>query len=128
MNDEDIWQLQAIKDEITELKNQIKPLEVARSVLEEQIMEDMLKAGSSLFRTLKEQNAKRITVSVNTEEVASVNDWAEFEEYIYEHKALYLLQRRPSDPAYRDEIAAHGDLPGVETFTKVKLSLTNKVT
>ena len=122
MDDGDIWKLQSVKDEIAVLKDQIKPLEIAKSVLEERIMEGMSESGSSLFRTAKSRDGKRITVSVNTEEVASVKDWTEFEQYIYDHNALYLLQRRPANVAYREEVKIRGEIPGVETFTNRRLS------
>jgi len=117
-----VQELKSLNERIKDVNDQLTDLKRAKLNIELSIIEEMDTEGLSLART------DFGTVSVNKTDVASVKDWPKFEEYIYEHKALYLLQRRPSDPAYRDEIAAHGDLPGVETFTKVKLSLTNKVT
>jgi hypothetical protein len=124
MDDKLIWELNAVKANITTMNAEVKKLEATRDDLSEQILDEMSLANSSLFRTAgADEQGKRITVSVNPEDIANVTDWAEFEEYIYENKALYLLQRRPSNPSYRDEIAVKGELPGVETFTKQKLSL-----
>jgi len=124
MNDERIWELHNVKQKITTLNKEVSNLEATRSELEEMIMSDLNEANLSLARTNKtDENGKRITVSVNTETVANVNDWAEFEEYVYENRALYLLQRRPSNPSYREEIAVKGVVPGVEPFTKQRLSL-----
>jgi len=124
MDDKLIWKLNTVKAEITTLNSQVKTLEVSRDDLTEQILDTMAEANSSLFRTdSTDAQGKRITVSVNPEDVANVEDWGEFEEYIYNNRALYLLQRRPSNPSYRDEVAVKGKIPGVETFTKRKLSL-----
>ena len=124
MDDSKVWALHHIKAEITALNKQVKNLETKRFDLEEALMNELSDAGLSLARTNREdENGKRITVAVNEEVVATVNDWAEFEEYIYTNRALYLLHRRPANVAYREEVAAKGNIRGVESFTKQKLSL-----
>lgn len=124
MNDEKIWELHKLKQQITALNKEVSNLEAARSVLEEQIIEDLNESNLSLARTNKtDETGKRITVSVNTEVVANVTDWAEFEEYVYNNRALYLLQRRASNPSYREELAIKGKIPGTEPFSKQRLSL-----
>jgi hypothetical protein len=122
MNVHEVQELRHVKDEIAELNSKLKELGKKKSELEMKLIGEMTSEGLSLART------DYGTVSVTKEDVASVKDWAEFEEYIYENRALHLLQRRASNPAYRDELAVKGKVPGVETFTKVSLSLTNKVT
>jgi len=117
-----VGQLKAIKEQIKDLNDQLNDLKRAKTNLEENIINDMQLDKVSLART------DFGTVSITETDVASVKDWPTFEKYIYENKALYLLQRRPADVAYRDEIASKGHIPGVETFTKVNLSLTNKAT
>ena len=122
MDVEAVGQLRSIKAQISELNDQLNDLKRAKTNLEQDIISDMQLDKVSLART------DYGTVALNPVDVASVKDWPAFEEYIYENKALYLLQRRPADVAYRDEIASKGHIPGVETFTKVNLSLTNKAT
>lgn len=122
MNVLEVEELREIKKEISEINDKLNQLKRKKTELEVKIIGEMNSEGLSLART------DYGTVSVTKQEVASVKDWAAFEAYIYENKALHLLQRRPADAAYRDEIAVKGSLPGVETFTKVNLSLTNKVT
>ena len=124
MNDEKIWELHKVKQEIADLNKQVKALEATRSELEEVIIDDLNASNLSLARTNREdENGKRITVSVNSETVANVTDWAEFEKYVYDNRALYLLQRRTSNPSYREEIAVKGEIPGTEPFIKTRLSL-----
>ena len=122
MDVEAVGQLKSIKAQISELNERLNDLKRAKTNLEATIIDDMKHDKLSLART------DFGTVSITETDVASVKDWPAFEEYIYENKALYLLQRRPADVAYRDEIATKGHIPGVETFTKVNLSLTNKAT
>jgi len=124
MNDEKIWELHKVKQEIADLNKQVKALEATRNELEEVIIDDLNASNLSLARTNREdENGKRITVSVNSEIVANVTDWAEFEKYVYDNRALYLLQRRTSSPSYREEIAVKGEIPGTEPFIKTRLSL-----
>ena len=124
MDDKTVWELNSIKDKIAKLNKEVSLLTAKRNELEESIIEDLTASGLSLARTnAMDENGKRITVSVNAEDVANVIDWPAFEEYVYKNHALYLLQRRPSNPSYREEVAAKGEIPGVETFTKQKLSL-----
>ena len=122
MDTEVVKELKVIKDKMSELNDSLKDLNAAKINLETQIIESMQVEGISLART------DFGTVSVTKTDVASVKDWPAFEEYIYENRALHLLQRRTSAPAYRDQVAAEGEIPGVVTFTKHALSLTNKTT
>jgi hypothetical protein len=121
----DIVQVGQLRDVLSELKDhndQIKILSEQRKELELSIMDDLDNSGLTLART------EFGTVSLTTEQVASVEDWNMFEEYIYDHRALYLLQRRASNPAYREELNLRSKVPGVSTFTKRKLSLRNVAT
>jgi len=123
MRDQYIWELEGVKTEIKRLQDEMKPLEQARAVLEEKIIEEMSDSGLSLARTEDAATGKRLTISVSSEDMANVTDWGELEEFIYENRALYLLQRRPSNGPYRELVATLGKVPGVETFTKKRLSL-----
>jgi hypothetical protein len=116
MNSETVKELKALIDQIAELNSQVDELKSKRRNLEQSIIEDLTASGTTY------QGTEYGTVTINKNDVPSVKDWAAFEEYIYEHKALYLLQRRPAVTAYREEVKTMGELPGVETFTKVGLS------
>jgi hypothetical protein len=122
MDTQAVKELKSLKERISEINQQLTDLKRAKVNIEQELISEMNLEGLSLART------DFGTVSVTKTDVASVKDWPAFEEYVYENRALYLLQRRPADVAYREEIAAKGSIPGVETFTKVNLSLTNKAT
>ena len=54
--------------------------------------------------------------------VAQVEDWDEFWKYIYRHKLGHLLQRRVSDPSYRELLEQGKKVPGVSPFNKKRMS------
>lgn len=118
MNTDLVKQLRDVKTKITTLNNEVTSLKSIKSDIEEQLLTEMADNEISLART------PYGTIAINPEDIASVKDWNEFEKYIYENRALYLLQRRTSQDAYRSEIAIKGAVPGVETFTRKVLSLT----
>lgn len=119
MNLAKVEALRDIKIQISDLNSEVKNLEVTRRELEGVLLEELTDSGVSLART------EFGTVSVLSATVPNVQDWAAFEEYVYSNKALYLLQRRVSAPAYRDELDSIEAIPGVTTFEKRTLSLTN---
>ena len=120
MNVKNVKKLQAIKEELTDLNKQVGELEKEKRKYQDLIIEDMTTEGTSLART------KFGTVSISKLNVASVKNWNKFEEYIYENKALYLLQRRPANLAYREELKTQGEIPGVETFETISVNLSKK--
>jgi len=119
MNADNVEKLANVKQQIKTLNDQLKILSATRTELEETIIEQLVDSGMTLARTTFG------TVGVNETVVPNVQDWTQFEEYIYENKALYLLQRRAAAPAFRDEIDVKGEIPGVTPFVKKTLSLTS---
>lgn len=73
---------------------------------------------------LEKAAGKTASVSLSKTIVASVSDWDQFYEYIRKNKFFHLLQRRVSDPAYRELVDAGKKVPGVEPFTKTGLRVT----
>lgn len=63
--------------------------------------------------------------SVVEEEAQNVDPdkWPELYEWILEHEACYILQKRLSAVAVRELLTSGEDLPGVSTFTRKKLNL-----
>lgn len=121
MDASNVQKLRELVTRLAELNEEVKEIKAAKYELEQILIQDMDEAGLSLIRT------KYGTLSTRSTVVASVKDWDAFEDYIYKNHALYLLQRRTSDPAYRELLATDGDIPGVEPFTKVSVSLTKAV-
>ena len=86
------------------------------SDLDAEILEAMHMSG------LEKTATKFGTVSVNTSTVAQVEDWDAFLTYIYKNKYGHLLQRRVSDPAWRELIEQGKKVPGTSPFTKKRLN------
>lgn len=120
MNIDNVRTLNKIKDEISDLNDQLKIVKFKKQELEFLIMQDLTEDGSSLSCT------EYGTVSINSKIVPSVTDWPAFEKYIYDNHALHLLQRRPASDSYRDEIKVNGDVPGVESFEVTTLNYSIK--
>lgn len=114
----DIDQLAEIRDQLAELEEQKKKLTEKKTALEERLLESMKNQG------LDKASGTKGTVSRSESDVPRVTDWDAFAAYLYRHKAIHLLERRPATAAWREECAARkGKLvPGTEAFTKVSLN------
>lgn len=99
------------------LDAQVKELEGQLADLESQLMEDMAAQG------VDKMSGTKATVSITTSTVANVEDWNEFLAYVYKMKYGHLLQRRVSDPAYRELLEQGKKVPGVSPFSKERLNL-----
>lgn len=102
--------------EKTLLEGQIKEIDSQLSELDSEIMELLQKSGMEKAAT------KLGTASITTSVVAQVEDWDEFWKYIYRHKLGHLLQRRVSDPSYRELLEQGKKVPGVSPFNKKRMS------
>jgi hypothetical protein len=80
-------------------------------------MEDMQANG------IDKMTGKHASVSITSTVVANVEDWDAFGAYILKNKLLHMLQRRVSDPAYRELLDAGKKVPGVQPFNKKRLNL-----
>lgn len=63
------------------------------------------------------------SASISTNVVANVTDWDSFYAYIKKSGYFHLLQRRVSDPVFRELLESKGKVPGVEPFSKRRLNL-----
>jgi hypothetical protein len=64
------------------------------------------------------------TATVSRMTVPQVTDWTKVHDYIVEHEAWDLMEKRMARLAYRDRLEAGEVIPGTEPFVKVQLSLT----
>lgn len=107
----------AAREEKRRLEAQVKEVSAKIDELQQQLMERMEAEGTD-----KAQGSKA-SVSISKNVVADVKDWNEFGAYILKNKLIHLLQRRVSDPAYRELLEAGKNVPGVEPFTKHTLTV-----
>lgn len=67
---------------------------------------------------------KVANASVSRSVKASVKDWPTVQKYIESHDAWDLMIKSINNKAYRDRLEAGEEIPGVERFDTVTLSLT----
>lgn len=106
------------------LREQKRTAELAVKVIEEKITaaEEDIMARLDV-QGLDSAKGKDASVSVTSATVANVEDWPAFHAYIAKNKFFHLLQKRVSDPAYRELLDMGKKVPGVSPFNKKKLTL-----
>lgn len=109
--------LVGLRNKKRDLEASVKSLEGQIEDLQSQLLEEMEAAGVDKF------SGKLGTVSISTNVVANVEDWDALYPYIAKNKLWHLLQRRVSDPAYRELLDAGKKVPGVQPFSKKRLNL-----
>ena len=109
-----IW---AVREEKRRLEEQAKEASERISELEAQLFEQLEAQG------LDKATGSKASVSITTSVVADVQDWDAVWPYIAKTKAWHLVQRRLSDPAYRELLDMGKKVPGVQPFTKRKLNV-----
>lgn len=109
-----MWELREKK---RALEASIKDLDGQIADVESQLMEDMEANG------VDKMTGKAASVSISSTVVANVEDWDKFLAFIYKTKSGHLLQRRVSDPAWREMSEIKGVVPGTQPFTKKRLNL-----
>jgi hypothetical protein len=112
-----IDQMWSLREKKRELEASVKDLDGQLSDLESTLMEQMAEQG------VDKMSGAMATVSISTNTVAQVEDWESFLAYIYKKKYGHLLQRRVSDPAYRELLEQGVAVPGVSPFSKQRLNL-----
>ena len=80
-------------------------------------------AADATAAMVERLTGKAASVSISTSTVANVEDWDAFLAWIYKTKNGHLLQRRVSDPAWREMVEIKGVVPGTQPFTKKRLNL-----
>lgn len=106
-----------IREKKRSLEASIKDLDGQLATIEAELMEDMEANG------VDKMTGKHAGVSITSNTVAHVTDWDELWKFILKTKNTQLLQRRVSDPAYRELLEMGKKVPGAEAFTKKRLNL-----
>ena len=106
----------ALRKKKAELESAVKDVEGQIANLDAEILESLEASG------LEKTATKAGSVSISMSTVAQVTDWDEFLDYIYKKKYGHLLQRRVSDPAWRELIEQGKKVPGTTGFTKKRLN------
>lgn len=114
-----ITQLAEEKDSLKEANRIAKELKKEHDETEAELIDHLKEIG------IDKASANGFTASRGTETVASVTDWESFYDYVRDHNAFYLLQKRVASSAYREQLQVEGVAPpGTEPMEKDKLSFT----
>lgn len=111
-------------DKLLELREQRRKLEAEANKLKDEydIVEEHLMAQMGK-QNMEKASSKLASVSVSSTVVGNVTDWEALNKFIKRTGHFHLYQRRLSDPAVRELFESKGSIPGVEPFTKKRLSL-----
>lgn len=110
--------MHAVREEIRALNNKIKELEELTDTYEKQLMDRLDKDQVEMVR------GSLASASITETVVAQIEDFDKFGQWVLRNKALYMLERRVSNGAYRDELNSRPKgIPGLKPFTKRKISL-----
>jgi hypothetical protein len=112
-----IDQLWAVREEKRTAEKVVSDLSERITELEGKVMENLEANG------LDKATGTKASVSVSSSVAADVQDWEALWAFIVKKKFTHLIQKRVSDPAYRELLEAGMKVPGVVPFTKRRVNL-----
>jgi hypothetical protein len=114
----DVDSIWSLREKRRTLDAESKKIDDEIASIEDRLMESMHAQG------VEKATGSKASVSISTAIVANVTDWDAFLAHIYKKKWGHLLQRRVSDPAWR-EVTKDGaaPIPGTQAFNKKRLNL-----
>ena len=113
----------ACADRLLELKAQ--KAEIAKQIAT--IEEEYRQICEHVINTMPKSDAGasglKARLELKKKTVPAVRDWEKFHEFIRKSKRFDLMQRRPSEAAIQEFWDAKKEVPGVEPFTAVTVSV-----
>ena len=110
--------LYALSTERLEVEGKVEEMKSKERALREEIAKALTESGVN-GATGQVANARKTSKTV-----ATVKDWGLLWQYIKDHDAFDMVQRRCNDAAYRERLEAGEQVPGVEPFVVEDLSIT----
>ena len=115
--------LNDLLSEVTKVRTEIKSVQAEEKLLKTQQRE----LESQISIRMQEQGLDKIsndvcTISLKNEIVPTVEDWDQLHEHITDTGQFELLQKRVSETAYRELIAAGMDVPGVKSTELTRIN------
>jgi len=112
-----IDKLWACREEKRLLAAQLKEVEARIEETQEQLLERFDTEG------MISATGTKASASVTPSVIAKVEDWDEFWAFVIKKKYTHMLQKRVSDPAYRELLEKGVKVPGVVPFNKKTVNL-----
>lgn len=100
------------------LNAQVEAMKAAEAELEDHILN---KFGKDEIRGAKGDVA---TAAIKMDQTVNCTDWDAYRDYVIKKKAWDMLRKQPAVTAVKQRWANGEEVPGVEPFTKISLSLT----
>lgn len=116
--------LDVLSKRLIEIRNERKVLAEQDKALKEEFEE--LSAEVLVIMDSLGVDATRSTyasMSRSVQQLPNVTDWDAFYRYVDKQKAYYLLPKKVSAKAWAEQLELEGEIPGTESFEKVKLNL-----
>jgi hypothetical protein len=112
--------LYELRQKRLEEQKKVDAIEAEEKALKEHIIQNLPKSEASGVA------GKLARVTVVTKEVPQVRDWDAFYKYVKKTGSFDLMQRRLTEAAVKERWEAGKEIPGVERFQAVTVSI-NKV-
>lgn len=106
-----------LRDRRTSIEKESKKLKEEFDDLEQRLLQRLDTEETNQGRS------KFASATVNELTVPTIENWGEFEKYILENNALYMLEKRASGAIYRELISQGSEVPGLKPFVKRSISL-----
>lgn len=114
-----IDQMSTLREERRKLDAQSTEIQKSFDGLETQLIELMDAEGTTKSTGHAASASIAETIEFNAQ------DWDTFMAYMAKNKLFHLVQRRLSAPSVRELFESKGKVPGLEPYTKRKISLRN---
>ena len=108
---------EALRERKRQLKERLKHIDKDIFESESQVLDALDTAG------LEHAKIDGVSVSITEQTMPNVNDWDALYEFIKEHDAFYMLQRRVSTGPYREMLQMEQPVPGVEPYVQRKVNM-----
>jgi len=116
--DEEIDKMFMLREQKKGLETQVKEVNEEIKQCEQNLLARLDEVGTTTARGT-------LASVVKTESlVPRIIDWGLVSDYIMENDAVYLCHRRISSGPWRELRDAGTDIPGIEPYTKIAISLT----
>lgn len=115
--DEIIDKMFLLREQKRGLEAQVKEVNSEINTLEQQLLSRFDDVGTDYARGTMASASKTETV------VPQIDDWGKVATWVMENDGLYLLHRRVSAGPWKELRDAGTEVPGIEPYTKVAISL-----
>lgn len=109
-----------LRDAKAQLARALEDLETERKAIEARLIKELPASDSDGIA------GRAFRATVVTKRIPQIADWEKLTAYVKKTGAFELFQRRLSEEAVKERWEAKQNVPGVEGFTKKKISLTQK--